>query len=104
MTTVVAYRRVAVAYADADPKPDVITLPMMYWYEMLDALDARVMEAYATKGFYQIGTRKAPLSRQPTPGQPSVPAFTYKGVPVVAAEDYADMMDGHRSRRIVLAV
>lgn len=97
-------RRVMVAYADADPKPDVITLPREQWNEMLDGCSRTVRENYAVFGFFWVSPRKSRAVRTTKTVIDAVPAFTYKAVPVVVAEDYAELMTGHRSSRIVLAV
>jgi hypothetical protein len=96
-------QRIGVALQDADPKPDIITVPARLWYDAFDELDGRIKAQYATEGMFRIKRLKTAVIRR-SQTEYGTPAFTYKGVPVVPAEEYAEMMDGHTSRRVVLAV
>lgn len=98
-------KRVTVAYNDADPKPDVITLPREQWHQMLDGYNGALKDLYISQGFYIVGTKKqGKLRRRKDTVDVGVEAFMFRGVPVVVAEDYAAMMHRHTSRRIVLAL
>lgn len=97
------HRRCTVAYSDADPKPDMITLSRDDWHAMFNSYSSSIQDIYVTLGFYHVKARKTPLSRSKDDNE-GVPAFTFKGVPVVIREDYEDMMRGRSSSRVVLTV
>ncbi len=100
-----AHKRIADALDACPYKIDIITISMQGWWDYYRILDKKVRQSYNDNGFYRIPSRRFEyLSRDREQYEQSVKAITYRGIPVVIDEEYAELMRGKRSNRVVLGV